>query len=93
MWTRRHVWFWPAQGHIYDTREQFALVRVADVRNVRPTSHDSLFAGPDAREEHRWWTVEEIERSEDEFAPRSLATHLRELIAGGPPDAPVDVGR
>ena len=93
VWTRRHVWFWPARGHIYDTREQFAPVRIADVRTVRPTSHDSLFAGPDAREEHRWWTVEEIARSEDEFAPRSLATHLRELIAHGPPDPPVDVGR
>ena len=93
VWTRRHVWFWPAQGHIYDTREQFAVVRVADVRAVRPTSHDSLLAGPDAREEHRWWTVDEIERSKDEFAPRSLATRLRELITNGPPDRPVDVGR
>ena len=93
VWTRRHVWFWPAQGHIYDTREQFALVRVTDVRTVRPTSHDSLFAGPDAREEHHWWTVEEIEQSEDEFAPRALATHLRELIAHGPPDTLLEVGR
>ena len=93
VWTRRHVWFWPAQGRIYDTREQLALVRVADVRTVRPTSHDSLFAGPDAREEHGWWTVEEIERSTDEFAPRAFAAQLRELIAHGPPDAPVDVGR
>ena len=73
--------------------EQFALVRVADVRTVKPTSHDSLFAGPGAREEHRWWTFEEIERSEDEFAPRALASHLRELIAHGSPNAPVDVGR
>jgi len=92
-WARRHVWFWPAHGQIYDTREQFALVRIANVRSVLPTSHDSLFAGPDAREEHRWWTVDEIERSEDEFAPRSLAKRLRELIAHGPPDVPVDVGR
>ena len=92
-WTRRHIWFWPAQDHVYDTREQFALVRVSDARTVRPTSHDSIFAGPDAREEHRWWTVEVIEQSEDEFAPRSLATYLRELIADGPPDPPVDVGR
>ncbi|MDX6424483.1 MAG: double-stranded uracil-DNA glycosylase [Gaiellaceae bacterium] len=93
VWTRRHVWFWPAHGRIYDTREQFALVRVADVRTVKPTSHDSLFAGPDAREEHRWWTVEEIERTDDEVAPRALAAHLRELIAHGPPTTPVDVGR
>ena len=93
VWTRRHIWFWPAQGHIYDTRERFALVRIANVQSVRPTSHDSLFAGPDAREEHRWWTLEEIERSEDEFAPRSLATHVRELISHGPPGVPVEVGR
>ena len=93
VWTRRHVWFWPAQGRIYDTREQFAPVRVADARAVRPTSHDSLFAGPGASEEHRWWTLDELERSEDEFAPRALASHLRELIARGPPAAPVDVGR
>jgi double-stranded uracil-DNA glycosylase len=93
VWTRRHVWFWPAHGRIYDTREQFAFVRVADVRTVKPTSHDALFAGPGAREEHRWWTFEEIERSEDEFAPRALAAHLSELTAHGAPNAPVDVGR
>ena len=93
VWTRRHVWFWPAHGQIYDTREQFALVRVADVRNVRPTSHDSLFAGPDAHEEHRWWTVDEIERSNDEFAPRALATQLYDLFEHGPADPPIDVGR
>ena len=93
VWTRRHVWFWPAHGRIYDTREQFALVRVADVRTVKPTSHDALFAGPGAREEQRWWTTDEIARSEDEFAPRALAAHLRELLAHGSPNAPVDVGR
>jgi double-stranded uracil-DNA glycosylase len=93
VWTRRHVWFWPAHGRIYDTREQFAPVRIADVGTVRPTSHDSLFAGPDASEEHGWWTLDEIERSKDEFAPRSLATHLRELVEHGPPDSPIDVGR
>ena len=60
---------------------------------MRPTSHDSLFAGEGATEEHRWWTVDEIEQSEDEFAPRAIAKHLRALIANGPPDEPVDVGR
>ena len=29
----------------------------------------------------------------DEFAPRALAQHLRELIEHGPPTSPVDVGR
>jgi TDG/mug DNA glycosylase family protein len=93
VWTRRHVWFWPAQDQIYDTREQFAPVRITDVGTVQPTLHDSLFAGPDAREEHRWWTVAEIERSKDEFAPRAFAQHLRELLEHGPPAMPIDVGR
>ena len=93
VWRRRHVWFWSTQGRIYDTREEFAIVRVANVRTVRPTGDDLGLWGPDWHEEHRWWTVEEIERSQDEFAPRAIATHLRELIAHGPPERPIDVGR
>jgi TDG/mug DNA glycosylase family protein len=93
VWRRRHVWFWSALGRIYDTREEFAIVRVANVRSVRPTAHDAATWGPDAREEHRWWTVDEIGRSDDEFAPRALAAHLRELIANGPPERAIDVGR
>lgn len=93
VWRRRHIWFWSTQSRIYDTREEFAIVRVADVRTVRPTGDDLGLWGPDWREEHGWWTVEEIEQSRDEFAPRSMATHLRELIAHGPPETPIDVGR
>ena len=93
VWKRRHIWFWPAQNRIYDTRERFTAVRVPDVRAVKPTAHDTLFAGPDAREEYRWWTLDELERTTDEVAPRSLATALRELLTDGPPPRPVDVGR
>jgi hypothetical protein len=93
VWKRRHVWFWPAHNRVYDTRERFAVVRVPDVRAVKPTAHDALFAGPDAREEHRWWTVGELERTREEVAPRSLASALRELLTNGPPTRPVDVGR
>lgn len=93
VWTRRHVWFWPGAGRIFDTRERFALARIADVRTVRPTFHDSLFSGPDVREEHRWWTVDEIEQSKDDFAPRGFAHHLRMLLAEGTPTTAIDVGR
>jgi len=93
VWKRRHVWFWPAHNRTYDTRERFAVVRVPDVRAVKPTAHDALFAGADAREEYRWWTVDELERTRDEVAPRSLASALRELLTNGPPTRPIDVGR
>ena len=93
VWTRRHVWFWPARGEIYDTQERFALVRVPNVRALRPTGHDSLFAGAGAREEQRWWTVDEITASGDDFSPRALGRQLRDLLEHGPPNEPVDVGR
>ncbi|HET9675399.1 MAG TPA: NUDIX domain-containing protein, partial [Gaiellaceae bacterium] len=93
VWQRRHIWFWATQDRIYDTRERFAIVRVPNVRAVRPTAHDTLFAGPNAREEHRWWTIEELAEMRDEVAPRSFASALRALTRGGPPPRLVDVGR
>jgi hypothetical protein len=91
VWTRRHVWAW--RGTVYDSRESFALVRVSDVRAVRPTSHDALFVGPDAREEHRWWTLEELERDRAQRAPTRLAELLSDLLREGPPQRPIDTGR
>jgi TDG/mug DNA glycosylase family protein len=92
IWRRRHIWNWPARGEIYDTHEEFALVRVTDPAVVRPTAHDSLFAGPRAREQHRWWTAPEISRSGDTFSPRQLGRLLAELVAVGPPAEPIDTG-
>jgi hypothetical protein len=40
----------------------------------------------------RWWTIDELERSEERFAPRRLAELLRTLLRDGPPPEPVDVG-
>lgn len=89
VWRRRHVWAW--KGIVYDTRERFALVR-ADVREIRPTNHDSLFAGGDAEEHWRWWTVDELAASDDAFAPRRIAKFLPRLVAGRLPSEPLDVG-
>jgi hypothetical protein len=68
-------------------------VRVSDVRAVKPTAHDSLVAGPVAREEHRLWTLDQLERTSDEVAPRSLGSALRELLENGPNKELLDVGR
>jgi ADP-ribose pyrophosphatase YjhB (NUDIX family) len=40
----------------------------------------------------RWWTVAEIESSEEAFAPRQLGSLLRTLVQSGAPQEPVDVG-
>jgi TDG/mug DNA glycosylase family protein len=93
VWRRRHIWHWPAQETVFDSRERFALVHGVDPAALRPTAHDSLLFGPNSTEEYRWWTADEIEQSGDAFAPRRFAHFLRELLAHGPPDKPVDVGR
>jgi double-stranded uracil-DNA glycosylase len=40
----------------------------------------------------RWWTLDELERAEEIFAPRRLPTLVSELLADGPPAEPADVG-
>lgn len=44
----------------------------------------------------RWFTLAELDGIDGpraSSAPRALATHLAQLLAAGPPEAPVDVGR
>jgi ADP-ribose pyrophosphatase YjhB (NUDIX family) len=41
---------------------------------------------------YRWWTVDEIRRSEETFAPRRLADWLSTLLDGDLPATPIDVG-
>lgn len=93
VWRRRHIWHWPAQETVFDSRERFALVRGVDPAALHPTAHDSLLFGPASTEEYRWWTPGEIAASDDSFAPRRLAFFLRDLLEQGPPRAPIDVGR
>jgi hypothetical protein len=40
----------------------------------------------------RWWTLEELDASTEEFAPEDLLTLLRRLVEYGPPDHPLEVG-
>jgi TDG/mug DNA glycosylase family protein len=90
IWTRRHVWSW--RGKVYDTREKFALIRV-DAAEVEPDASDSLFfGGPETGFEHRWWTIDELEATQDRVSPRRLARLLRRLFVEGAPAVPLDVG-
>jgi double-stranded uracil-DNA glycosylase len=89
VWRRRHVWAW--RGVVYETRERYALVR-APADQIEPTYHDSFFAGDHSREEHRWWSIADIAASDEKFAPRRLAAHMRTLIERGPPAEPIDTG-
>lgn len=88
MWTRRHVFPWREQ--ILDQRERFFLVRVPERFDPCPQiGAEQLLA--EGVCEQRWWTVDEVEASTVEFAPRRLAELLRTLLTDGPPTEPLDV--
>ena len=42
--------------------------------------------------ESRWWRLDELEASDDAFAPARLPALLRALLTEGPPPEPIDVG-
>jgi len=41
----------------------------------------------------RWWSLDELHGTDAELAPAALGHHLGILLAEGPPEEPVDVGR
>jgi 8-oxo-dGTP pyrophosphatase MutT (NUDIX family) len=87
IWTREHVFAW--RGRRYRQQERFFLTRV-DRHELGPELREAhLRDGIDA---HRWWTLPELERTDEVTAPRRLARLLRSLLADGLPDAPIDVG-
>lgn len=86
IWTRRHIGVF--RGQPFDQSERIYLARTAAFR-PRPT--------PAALREHReedirWWTLEELTASGEEFAPRRLPELVGEIIDHGPPAAAIDVG-
>ena len=41
---------------------------------------------------HRWWSIDEIDASQDVIYPRRLAVELRRLLEDGLPESPYEVG-
>jgi len=85
IWRREHVFAW--QGRIYRQRERVYLVRV-DEHDPAPTI--------DVVAEHvhdiRWWTLGELDATEERLVPQDLAEQVRAILEHGPPPAPIEVG-
>jgi ADP-ribose pyrophosphatase YjhB (NUDIX family) len=86
IWTRRHSFPW--YERTVDQSEIFVLLRVPAFE-PRP---DPAAVDAEGVREVRWWTVEELEASDATFAPRNLASLLRELLEHGAPPEPRDAG-
>jgi 8-oxo-dGTP pyrophosphatase MutT (NUDIX family) len=86
IWTRSHSFPW--YGRALEQRETFVLVRTPQFE-PRP---DPAALAVEGVQDVRWWTVDEIEASDETFAPRDLGPLLRDLVQNGPPAEPRDTG-
>jgi TDG/mug DNA glycosylase family protein len=85
IWTREPVFAW--MGRILRAPERIFLVRV-DEHEPQP----AVDLRAEAVHEVRWWTLDELESTSVTLVPLELPRFLGELLAHGPPRAPVDVG-
>jgi 8-oxo-dGTP pyrophosphatase MutT (NUDIX family) len=85
VWTRREVF--PFRGVWLDQSERWYLARVAAL------DPDGVPLDDPATDAARWWTVADLEATEDVLAPATFAAELTRLLHEGPPAEPRRVGR
>jgi 8-oxo-dGTP pyrophosphatase MutT (NUDIX family) len=88
VWEREHVFEWGER--LVRQVERYFLVRVESPELAPHFTREQL----ESEDLHdiRWWSLDRLERSAEEFAPRRLASLLRDLLDSGPPCAPIDAG-
>ena len=88
VWTRQCDFTWDNRD--YSQKEYFYQVqtdRFEPVMDGNPAPGEAS-----AFREFRWWSIEDIGRSEETFSPRDLHSLLESLTRNGPPDEPFDMG-
>lgn len=86
IWNRRHVFTF--YGHEQDVREMWFFSRVPNFE-VDTTGFTEL--ENEVIREHRWWSLKELEKTDDVLTPRSLAPLLRGILVHGLPKEPITV--
>ncbi|MDQ3671115.1 MAG: NUDIX domain-containing protein [Actinomycetota bacterium] len=89
VWTRTHVV--PLGAGRWDGQtERYYIVRTPVFEPEPRLSWAELRA--ENMVDVRWWTLDELETADTEFAPRRLPLLVRSLLEEGPPPVVVDVG-
>lgn len=83
VWTRHHIFSW--NGRVSNQYERFFVARTAET-DIRPEKQDSHVVA------HRWWTLSQLLRSVEEFAPKRIAELVPGIMRGDFPDPPIDCG-
>ncbi|MGB8196582.1 MAG: NUDIX domain-containing protein [Acidimicrobiales bacterium] len=87
IWERTHIFDFAEFSGQY---ERFFLVRTS-TSEINPSfTKEELLA--ERLTDSRWWTLREIQESDEDFAPSELATLLETLIEDGPPETVIDTG-
>ncbi len=87
VWRRRHVAQWRANW--YDWQERYFLART---EQTAVTSRDMEEIELEDFREHRWWSLAELDGSDETFVPGRLASLMAGLVAGDLPEEPIDTG-
>ena len=77
------------EGRLYRQQERYFLASVP-VFEARPKLIDAEEAK--TFDGLRWWTLGELETTDERFAPATLPALVRELVEEGPPGRPIAVG-
>ncbi|HZR43944.1 MAG TPA: NUDIX domain-containing protein [Ktedonobacteraceae bacterium] len=87
IWTRSHMY--RAGAKFYDQHERFFFACVPAFN-----AHAIHLEPDEARYFHelRWWSLEELEATNEELSPRDLPVLLRALLEQGVPKTPCQVG-
>ena len=88
VWRRDHQFSWGGQA--YDQTDHFYLVYTERFIPTDANMPDQIEI--DSFDGFRWWSLTEIEQSDEVFVPRRLGPLLRELVENGTPSGVVDVG-
>ena len=83
VWTRRHVF--EMSGKPYDQYERYFIAHVPDTK-IQPKNQDDYIVG------HRWWSQDELKKSDEQFAPRRVSELLPSILSGEYPSEPYDCG-
>ncbi|HKF74602.1 MAG TPA: NUDIX domain-containing protein [Candidatus Dormibacteraeota bacterium] len=86
IWLRETRFEW--RGRRYRQTEQ---IFAAAVPPFEPSREGFLPEEVEMVREHRWWTADEIERSDDRFGPRRLGRLLKDLLRDGFPPEPLQL--
>ena len=87
VWSREHTFRF--EGRLVRQVERHFVAEVPAFE-ARPANLGDIEAG--FFDGLRWWTLLELERCADDFAPADLPGLIRGLVEDGPPGEPVTVG-